>query len=135
MKGKMIAEACQTATFCLGDNDNKYTLKHRHDYYYQIRCQLYCADCDWCDFVVKTEQDIHIERIYRDKTWWELQLEKLKVFYFDSLLPELACPRHRKGGSGSQAYELSIYFYVVIATAKLSLQILTQALDRNLVTV
>ncbi len=28
MKGKMIAEACQTATFCLGDNDNKYTLKH-----------------------------------------------------------------------------------------------------------
>ncbi len=98
MKGKMIAEACQTATFCLGDNDNKYTLKHRHDYYYQIQCQLYCADCDWCDFVVKTEQDIHIERIYRDKTWWKLQLEKLKVFYFDSLLPELACPRHRKGG-------------------------------------
>ena len=76
----MLAEACQTATFCLEDTQNKYTLKHRHDYYYQIQCQLYCVDCDWCDLVVKTEQDIHIERIYRDKKWWELNLEKLRVF-------------------------------------------------------
>jgi len=72
MRQKTLAEACQTATFCLEDNDNKYSLKHRHDYYYQIQCQMYCVDCDWSDFVVKTEQD--------------------------SLLPELACPRHRKGG-------------------------------------
>ena len=48
--GKMLAEACQTATFCLEDTQNKYTLKHRHDYYYQIQCQLYCVDCNWCDF-------------------------------------------------------------------------------------
>ena len=81
MRGKMLAEACQTATFCLEDTQNKYTLKHRHDYYYQIQCQLYCVDCDWCDLVVKTEQDIHIERIYRDKKWWELNLEKLSFLF------------------------------------------------------
>ena len=78
----MLAEACQTATFCLEDTQNKYTLKHRHDYYYQIQCQLYCVDCDWCDLVVKTEQDIHIERIYRDKKWWELNLEKFILIHF-----------------------------------------------------
>ena len=98
MREKTLAEACQMATFCLEDNKNKLALKRRHDYYYQIQCQLHCADCNWCDLVVKTEQDIHIERIYRDKKWWGLQLEKFRSFYFDSLLPELACTRHRKGG-------------------------------------
>ncbi len=29
---------------------------------------------------------------------FEEQLDKLKYFYFESLLPELACPRHCKGG-------------------------------------
>ena len=76
MREKTLAEACQMATFCLEDNKNKLALKRRHDYYYQIQCQLYCVDCNWCDVVVKTEQDIHIERIYRDKKWWGLQLEK-----------------------------------------------------------
>ena len=52
-------------------------------------------DREWCDFVLKTDKDIHIECIYRDKNWWGLQVEK---FCFDALLLELACPRHRKGG-------------------------------------
>ena len=61
------------------------------------------------DLVVKTEQDIHIEHIYRDKKWWELNLEKLRVFYFDSLLPELACPVTGRVESGSQARKLPYF--------------------------
>ena len=57
--------------------------------------------------MVKTEQDIHIERIYRDKKWWELNLEKLRVFYFDSLLPELAVTGTVE--SGSQARKLHYF--------------------------
>ena len=91
MREKTLAEACQTATFCLEDNKNKLALKHRQDYYYQIQCQLYRVDCNWCDLVVKMEQDTHIKRIYRDKKWWGLQLEKLRSFYFYSLLPEFVC--------------------------------------------
>ena len=90
MRGKTVAEAFQTATSCLEDIKNKLALKRRHDYYYQIQCQLYCVDCNWCGLMVKTEPDIHIERFYRGNKWWGLQLEKLRSFYFDSLLPELA---------------------------------------------
>ena len=59
---------------------------------------LCSADKAWCDFVVRTNKDMHIERIYRDREWWTLQLAKCKKFYFSALLPELACPRYRKGG-------------------------------------
>ena len=72
--------------------------KRQHDYYYQVQCQLYCCDLEWCDFVVRTEKELHVERIYRDRKWWASQLEKLREFYFNSLLPELACPRKGKGG-------------------------------------
>ena len=98
MRDKTLDEACKTSTFCLEKKNDKYQLKQRHDYYYQIQCQLYCVDREWCDFVLKTNKDIHIERIYRDRNWWGLQQEKLRTFYFDALLPELACPRYRNGG-------------------------------------
>ncbi len=69
-----------------------------HDYYFQIQCQLYCEGKEWCDYVVRTEKDISIQRITRDNKWWEEQLPRIKNFYFNALLPELACPRYRQGG-------------------------------------
>ena len=71
----------------------------------QIQCQLYCTTTQWCDFVVRTEKDIHIQRIYRNTEWWEQQLPKLKAFYFDTVLPELTCPRYTKGGIREQLIE------------------------------
>ncbi len=97
-KSKTISEACKSATFFLESADESCQLKRRHDYYFQIQCQLFCVNCEWCDLVVKTEMDVHIERIYRDKKWWSLQLDQLRTFYFDSLLAELTCPQHRAGG-------------------------------------
>ncbi len=97
-----LVEACTKPTFCLEqqekDGNITHRLKRRHDYFYQIQCQLYCTDRQWCDFVLRTEKELHIERIYRDNTWWEGQLPRLQSFYFDALLPELACPRHCNGG-------------------------------------
>lgn len=95
-----IAEACGTQKgFCLyTDENSSIHLKTNHGYYYQIQCQMYCVNVEWCDFVVHTEKDIHIERISRNHQWWDKQLLKLKAFYFEALLPELACPRHGKGG-------------------------------------
>jgi len=98
-----IEEACDTiSSFCLqkvqSGTSVVYKLKNRHDYHFQVQCQMYCSDTEWCDFVVNTEESLHVERIFRDRKWWEEQLDKLKYFYFESLLPELACPRHRKGG-------------------------------------
>ena len=98
MRNKTIPEAATATTFCLEGKNGPYKLKHRHDYYHQIQYQLYCVDREWCDFVLKTEKDIHVERIYRDRDWWGLQLGKLETFYFKALLPELAAPRYRNGG-------------------------------------
>ena len=97
-----ISEACDKfGSFCLirskeGDAV-RYELK-RHDYYYQIQCQMYCCKREWCDFIVRTNKDMHVERIHMDHIWWKQQMEKLCEFYFSALLPELACPRQGKGG-------------------------------------
>ena len=98
MKDKTLAEACQSTTFCLEKKNNMFRLKTKHNYYYQVQCQLYCTDTEWCDFVLRTDKEIHIQRIHRDRKWWGAQLAKLRQFYFAALLPELACPRHRSGG-------------------------------------
>ena len=99
-----LSEAVKKPAFCLEENKVNtastctYKLKRKHDYFYQVQCQLYYTHRDWCDFVVSTELDMHVERIYRDDSWWTPCLNKLRTFYFSSLLPELACPRRHKGG-------------------------------------
>lgn len=98
-KDKDFEEACKKSSFCLEKKENGILqLKRRHDYYFQVQCQLYCVDKNWCDFVVRTNKGMHVERIYRESRWWGLQLAKLRKFYFSALLPELAHPRFRCGG-------------------------------------
>jgi hypothetical protein len=100
VRDKDLTEACVASSFCLEHDKKNSTrrLKRRHDYYFQVQCQLYCTDLPWCDFVVRTDKDIHIERIHRDAKWWGCQLAKCRKFYFSALLPELACPRQGCGG-------------------------------------
>ena len=97
-KSKTLKEATTNPAFCLQEEGNSYKLKRKHDYFHQIQCQLHCTNREWCDFVVNTDKEMHVERIYRDGLWWESNMDKLKQFYFASLLPELACPMHFKGG-------------------------------------
>ena len=103
VRDKSLGEACTTSSFCLesqAQEDGKvtYKLKTKHDYYYQMQCQMYCTDRNWCDFVLRTNKELHVQCIYRDRRWWDGQLPTLRSFYFDALLPELACPRQGKGG-------------------------------------
>ncbi len=94
-KDQPLDEACKNSAFFLEvDKDTQQRrLKRRHDYYFQVQCQLYCTDKMWCDFVVCTRKDMYVERIHRDRKWWGTQLAKLRKFYFTALLPELALPR------------------------------------------
>lgn len=94
-----IADACEKIrSFCLEKKGKVYQLRRGHDYYYQVQCQLYCDNKWWCDFVLRTEKELFVERISRDTQWWDKQLPRLREFYFEALLPELACPRYNKGG-------------------------------------
>jgi len=67
-------------------------LKHSDKYYYQLQVAMYCTNKKWCDFVVRTSVDIHVERVQYDEVFFNSCLHKLKEFYFNSILPELTSP-------------------------------------------
>ena len=100
LRSQTLMEATLKSAFCLERDGTTYSfrLKPRHDYYHQVQTQLYCTRRHWCDFVVRTNKELFVERIYKDQSWLDINLNKLSKFYFSSLLPELACPRHHKGG-------------------------------------
>ena len=44
----------------------------------------------WCDFVVFTNEDLHVQRIYFDNVLWEnVMVPELTTFYFQYVLPDL----------------------------------------------
>ena len=68
------------------------SLKKSDIYYYQIQVAMLCTSKKWCDFVVRTKVDLHVERIEFDEVFCNSFLLKLRNFYFTSLLPELTSP-------------------------------------------
>ena len=59
---------------------------------------MYCTGRKWCDFVLQTTTDIHIERICFQPDFWQPVLHRIHAFYFSAILPELAVPRLQQGG-------------------------------------
>ena len=96
-----LTEAAQSKQFFLGtDGDSgQLHLKMSHSYYYQIQAAMFCTQRKWCDFVVRTSVDLHIERIKWNDKFWDGIVPKLKRFYFEALLPELAQPLYQSGGT------------------------------------
>ena len=78
--------------------DGRLTLSHSHPYYYQIQAAMFCTKRTWCDFVVRTNKDLHIQRVSYREEFWKVVLPKLQSFYFDAILPELAAPHYQQGG-------------------------------------
>lgn len=58
------------------ENTQQIYLNKNHEYYYQIQGQLHISNRDFCDFVVWTPKEIHIERIQRDDMFWEKKMEE-----------------------------------------------------------
>lgn len=57
--------------------------------YMQVQYQLFCTQRSYCDFVVSTEKDVHIEHIYPDKSFWLENVSRVRHFFITSILPEL----------------------------------------------
>lgn len=55
----------------------------------QVQCQLFCTSRAYCDFIVWTCKDVHIERIYPDEQFWLECVEKAQLFFSNAILPEL----------------------------------------------
>lgn len=52
------------------ENSQQIYLNKTHDYYYQIQGQLHISNREFCDFLVWTPNEIHIERIQRDDIYF-----------------------------------------------------------------
>ena len=99
-RSMLVADACKKTTFCseVDSLTTKINLKKTHNYYFQVQGQLACLNLPWCDFVIWTQVDIHVERIHFDCEFWSQRcFSSLYSFYHGIILPELLYPRHPFG--------------------------------------
>lgn len=54
-----------------------------------MQCQLFCSKRNYCDFVLWTNKDLHIERIFPDDKFWLTCVDSVKLFFETSILVEL----------------------------------------------
>ena len=67
----------------------KFQLKRNHSYYFQIQLQMFASKRGYCDFVVWTTEELHIERITLDEDLMKESVPKAERFYKLCILPEL----------------------------------------------
>jgi len=79
--------------FCLEKYNDTLRLKRTHPYFYQIQAQMFVCGKEYCDFVVWTPDNIHIERVQPDQLFWNEARRKAETFFKSAILPELVCKR------------------------------------------
>lgn len=93
--------ATKTNNLCLDLTDSGFKLKKKHPYYAQLQRGMAVTRKHWCDFVVYTytssAEDIQIERIYFDPSFWAALRGKLIDFYLFAMVPELLTTRVKRG--------------------------------------
>ena len=57
--------------------------------YMQVQCQIFCTKSSYCDFVLWTKEEVHMERIYPDEQFWLENLALVEHFFTTAILPEL----------------------------------------------
>ena len=70
-------------------------LKRSHAYYWQVQGQILLTGCSWCDFVICAQEDVLVERIYKDLQVSKTIREKVDHFYFYHYLQK--CLSHLNG--------------------------------------
>lgn len=61
-----IEESLSLPGFCLEEKDGKIGFKKTYAYYFQIQRQLLITGVEFCDFIVCTRKELHVERIHQD---------------------------------------------------------------------
>lgn len=75
-------ESLSLPNFCLHKTDDKIRLKKAHAYYLQVQGQLLMTEVTFCDFLVYTRNEIHIEKIYSDVDFIKELVSNLSEIYF-----------------------------------------------------
>ncbi|KAJ8017633.1 hypothetical protein HOLleu_44819 [Holothuria leucospilota] len=66
-----------------------FRLSKRHQYYYQVQTQLFVCQTEYCDFLVCTEKNFHLERITPDAEFWKSVEKQATNFFRNVVLLEL----------------------------------------------
>ena len=88
-----VREACRAKSFCCEIVDGKVQLKQGHQYYFQVQGAMALVGVQWCDFIVWIINDMTVERIFFDPTFWQKCFEQLQHNYLTYILPEIIYPR------------------------------------------
>ena len=75
-----LDEAARSSSFCLKHDNQSFTLRQSHAYYYQVRHSLLVTGLRWADFVVWSPQELFIERITANDTLHNRMLDQLRIF-------------------------------------------------------
>ena len=72
-RDKTVVDACQDSSFCCELQCGSPRLKVTNTYYYQVQGQMAVTGRSWCDFMVYTNVQVHLERIFLIRTSGQLQ--------------------------------------------------------------
>ncbi|XP_034543642.1 uncharacterized protein LOC117815809 [Notolabrus celidotus] len=64
-------------------------LKKTHPLYWHMQGEMMVAGMSWCDLLVFSNEDLLVQRIYRDKSVIDIMKKKLDNFFFYYYLPSL----------------------------------------------
>lgn len=84
-----LRECVGDTRFCLEQCNEKLQLKHSHAYYFQVQAQMLVCNKEFADFVVWSENDVHMERIEPDAELWDEIKSKSMAVFSRAILPEL----------------------------------------------
>ena len=84
--------------FCMkkAQGAENWTLCRDHAYFYQVQAHMEVCNVQYTDFVVWTEKEVLIERISRDKGYFETQMPNVNHFFVYGILPELIGKLHTR---------------------------------------
>ncbi|XP_064487680.1 uncharacterized protein LOC135399876 [Ornithodoros turicata] len=74
---------------CVRDCNGVLELKMDHRYHYQVQAQMFVCNASYADFVLWNENEINVQRIYRDDSFMKPLVETATDFFKKVLLPEV----------------------------------------------
>jgi YqaJ-like viral recombinase domain len=78
-----------TLPYLVRDGDGRLMLKHTHRYYTQIQMQMAVTDRKWCDFFVYSKCGYFCERIFFNKSFWDVCQSTLETCFKTFVLPSM----------------------------------------------
>ena len=81
-KNVKLTEAAEDDKSFFKKADNGLQLERKHVYFYQCQGVVNILNFPWIDFIVFTEVDMHVERIYKDALLWKnIMMPELTNFF------------------------------------------------------